>query len=143
MRQIQLCVLLFVVLSPECFVVFVNRKPPNTQYEISEFRSKQPSAKKGPTHSFGARVIHGIAKGRSRIPDSPESAGFFDATKNTHEKTAAAANKNSVAAIAPPRDLLRESISSLPHNVIPITRAGRGERLFGVMVARLCDRRNS
>jgi hypothetical protein len=28
-------------------------------------------------------MTHGIAKGSRRIPDSPESAGFFEATKNT------------------------------------------------------------
>lgn len=47
-----------------------------------------------------------MAKGRRRMPDSPESAGFFDATKNTQARTPAADNRNNPAASAPPREYL-------------------------------------
>ena len=50
------------------------------------------------------------------MPDSPESAGFFDATKNTQAKTAAADNKKKPAAAVPPRDNFSEGIIVLPPN---------------------------
>ena len=42
------------------------------------------------------------------MPDSPESAGFIDATKNTQAKTAAADNKKKPAASMPPRENFSE-----------------------------------
>ena len=98
-------------------MVLLNRKPPKTQYRIRALRSIHARAKKGPTQWLGAEVIHGIAKGKSKMPDSPESAGFFDATKNTQAKTAIAANRNSVAATVPPFDLFRMSMSHLRHKL--------------------------
>ena len=67
----------------------------------------------GPNHFGGINIIHGIAKGRSKIPDSPESAGFLDATKNTQANTATADNKNNPAAIKPPVENLRIGFSIL------------------------------
>jgi hypothetical protein len=51
-------------------------------------------------------IIHGSAKGSSIMPDSPESAGFFEATKYTHANTAAARNRNTLAAATPPQENL-------------------------------------
>ncbi len=86
------------------------RMPPNMQYKISEFRKTQPKATQGPSHVLGTSEIQGIAKGSSRMPDSPESAGFIDATKNTQVKTAAADNKKKPAASMPPRENFSEGI---------------------------------
>ena len=92
-----------------------NRKPPNTQYRISAFRRIQPNATHGPSQPLGTSDIQGIAKGRRRMPDSPESAGFFDATKNTQVKTAVADNRNNPAASTPPRENLSASVIVLPN----------------------------
>lgn len=86
------------------------------QYKISEFRKTQPKAIQGPSHVFGTSEIQGIAKGSSSRPDSPESAGFFDATKNTQAKTAVADNKKNPAASVPPRENLSEGIIILLPN---------------------------
>jgi len=69
-----------------------------------------------PSHFVGKMEIQGIANGTSKIPDSPESAGFLDATKKTQEKTAPAANKKSPAAMLPPRDFLNARAIVLPPN---------------------------
>jgi hypothetical protein len=61
--------------------------------------------------------IHGIAKGRSRIPDSPESAGFFDATKKIQAKTEAAATRKSPAAKKPHRESLNTGAITMPPNL--------------------------
>ncbi len=92
-----------------------NRKPPNKQYRISAFRRIQPKATHGPSQPFGTSDIQGMAKGRRRTPDSPESAGFFDATKNSQAKTAAADNRNNPAASAPPRENLSAGFIVLPN----------------------------
>ena len=68
-----------------------------------------PSANQILNHDVGTKEIHGIAKGSSSMPDSPESAGFFEAMKNIQANTAAAADRNSPAAIAPPREDLNTS----------------------------------
>ncbi len=49
------------------------------------------------------------------MPDSPESAGFFDATKNTHARTPAADNRNNPAASAPPRENLSAGFIVMPN----------------------------
>jgi len=84
-----------------------------------------PKPAPGPSHELGMIDIHGIAKGRSRIPDSPESAGFFDATKNIQEKTDAAATRNSPAAKKPHRENLNTDAITVPPN----DQAQRRERI--------------
>ena len=42
----------------------------------------------GPSQRTGSHMIQGIANGNSRIPDSPESAGFLEATKKIQQKMA-------------------------------------------------------
>jgi hypothetical protein len=86
------------------------------QHKISEFRKMQLEPTQGPSHLLGTSIIQGIAKGRSRSPDSPESAGFFDATKKAQVKTAAADTKKNPAAIAPPRETFSKGIIGLPPN---------------------------
>jgi len=54
-------------------------------------------------------IIYGIANGRIKIPNSLESAGFLNATKNTQANTAIADNKNKPA----PVDILRIGFSIL------------------------------
>jgi len=56
----------------------------------------------GPTKAFGISIIQGIANGRSNRPDSPESAGFFEAMKTIHANVATARNRNIPAATIPP-----------------------------------------
>ena len=105
--------------SPNCYggpVCVTTRKPPNTQYKISEFRRTQPTATIGPSNALGTSDIHGIAKGRSKIPDSPESAGFFDATKNTQAKTEIIDKRSNPAASMPLRENLNASAIVLPPN---------------------------
>lgn len=77
------------------------RKPPKMQYRINALMATQPVATSGPSHAPGISEIHGIAKGTSQIPDSPESAGFFDATKNTQAKTEANDKSSNPAATVP------------------------------------------
>ena len=93
------------------------RKPPNRQYRISAFKSTQAKATGRPSHVLGTIEIHGMAKGRSRIPDSPESAGFFDATKNTQAKTEVNDKRSNPAATRPLRENLNASVMALPPNV--------------------------
>ncbi len=97
-------------------VRFDIRMPPNMPYKISEFRKTQPKATQGPSHVLGTSEIQGIAKGSSKMPDSPESAGFFDATKNTQAKTAAADNRKNPAAAMPPRENFSEGMIVLLPN---------------------------
>ena len=52
------------------------------------------------------------------MPDSPESPGFFDATKNTQARTAAADNKKNPAATVPPREIFSESIILPPNGLV-------------------------
>jgi len=84
----------------------------------------QPKATHGPSQPFGTSDIQGIAKGMRRRPDSPESAGFFEATKNSQAKTAAADNRNSPAASAPPRENLNASVIVLPNRWVKHHRFG-------------------
>jgi len=118
------------------------RKPPKTQYKISEFRKTQPNAIQGPSHAPGTSEIQGIAKGSNRMPDSPESAGFFDATKNTQAKTPAADNKKKPAASMPPRENFSEGIIVLQPNGLAHWR-----RATGAILARqnhnICKNRDS
>jgi len=51
-------------------------------------------------------MIHGIANGSNMIPDSPESAGFMEATKKIQQKTPTASDRNSPPAIKPANDFL-------------------------------------
>lgn len=67
-----------------------------------------------PSHFAGKMDTHGMANGTSKIPDSPESAGFLDAMKKTQEKTEPAATRKSPAAMPPPRDFLKVSVIALP-----------------------------
>jgi hypothetical protein len=60
----------------------------------------------GLSQVLGASIIHGIAKGKRRIPDSPESAGFFEATKNIHANTATAENRKIPATMNPLQECL-------------------------------------
>jgi hypothetical protein len=77
---------------------------------------------KGPAQDSGSIITHGIAKGRSSIPDSPESAGFLEAIKEIQENRADARARNSPAAAKPHFDNLivgihitYSSIMSLVH----------------------------
>ncbi len=45
------------------------------------FKRRQLSPVHSPSQLSGMTIIHGMAKGNSRMPDSPESAGFLDAAK--------------------------------------------------------------
>ena len=100
------------------------RKPPNKQYRISAFRRIQPKATHGPSQPFGTSDIQGIAKGMRRRPDSPESAGFFEATKNTQAKTAAADNRNNPAASTPPSENLNAGVIVPPNRWVRHQRSG-------------------
>ena len=71
---------------------------------MKAFNKKQPRAARRPSHRPGISDIQGIANGRRRIPDSPESAGFFDATKNIQLKIKATTSRNNPATINPARD---------------------------------------
>jgi hypothetical protein len=55
----------------------------------------------GPIQELGRIMIQGNANGRSSTPDSPESAGFFEAKKNIQAKTAPARNRNKPPAAIP------------------------------------------
>jgi hypothetical protein len=48
------------------------------------------------------------------MPDSPESAGFFDAIKKIHEKTDAAASRKIPDARKPPRESLKVGVIAMP-----------------------------
>jgi len=61
----------------------------------------------GPSQRSGRIIIQGMANGRSNIADSPESAGFFEATKKIHAKTAMARSRNNPATARPPRERLK------------------------------------
>jgi hypothetical protein len=50
------------------------------------------------------------------MPDSPESPGFFDATKKIQAKTEVAANRNSPAAKKPHRESLNTGAITMPPN---------------------------
>jgi len=67
-----------------------------------------------PSHFVGNIEIQGIANGSSKIPDSPESTGFFDAIKKTQEKTALAESRKSPAAMLPLQDFLNTGAIVLP-----------------------------
>lgn len=82
------------------------RRPPKTQYRRKPLNKMQATPVPSPSHLVGNMYIHGMANGSSRIPDSPESAGFFDVTKKTQKKTVPAASRKRPAARLPPRDFL-------------------------------------
>ena len=85
---------------------FLERRPPNTKYRISAFRTMHANPVIGPSQRTGNHMIQGIANGNSRMPDSPESAGFLDATKNIQQKMATIRNKNKPLTIMPTGDHL-------------------------------------
>jgi len=60
----------------------------------------------GLSQVLGTSIIHGIAKGKRSIPDSPESAGFFEATKNIQANTAMAENRKIPATMKPLQECL-------------------------------------
>jgi len=93
---------------------FVIRNPPNMKYRIRALARTQPKAANGPSQDSGIIRIQGIANGRSNIPDSPESAGFFDATKNIQAKMAMARRRNNPAAAKPPGESLNTGLNILP-----------------------------
>jgi hypothetical protein len=97
--------------------VFLIRNPPNKKYRIRLFKRTQPKNIHGPTHALGTIIIQGIARGSSSIPDSPESAGFFDAMKNNHEKATTAKRRNKPAATIPPRENLIVGFNIVPPQV--------------------------
>lgn len=78
------------------------------------FNRMQPKPASGPSHSTGSHIIHGIAKGSSSIPDSPESAGFLEAMKYIQQKTATASSRNRLLAITPARDLTILGLKATP-----------------------------
>jgi hypothetical protein len=90
---------------------FAIRTPPNTRYKISALKRIIAIPVNGPTKAFGISIIHGIANGRSNMPDSPESAGFFEATKKIHTNVATARNRNIPAAMIPPIENLMLSFN--------------------------------
>jgi len=63
----------------------------------------------GPSHFGGSHITHGMAKGSSKSPDSPESAGFFEALKNSQVKSPTKVSRKAPAAIDPAFDLRRTS----------------------------------
>jgi hypothetical protein len=68
---------------------------------MSALSITETKAPQRPTKASGTNLIHGIANGSNRIPDSPESAGFFEAMKNTQEKSPKNMSRNTVAAMEP------------------------------------------
>ena len=116
-------------LAPNCYresVDLVMRKPPKMQYKISAFSKTQPTATIRPSHASGTQDIQGIANGRSRMPDSPESAGFFDATKNIQAKTEINDKRSDPAAIVPPLENLNASAIVSRPNVQALMRSAYG-----------------
>ena len=87
-----------------------------------------------PSHFVGSIEIQGIANGTSQIPDSPESAGFVDATKKIQANTIPAASRKSPAAMLPARDVLNaRAIVLAPNagNQRPGEPAAKSQKQFG------------
>jgi hypothetical protein len=91
----------------------------------------QPNPTHRPSHLLGMIDIQGMAKGNSRMPDSPESAGFFDAIKKIHEKTDAAASRKMPDARKPPRESLNVGDIAMPPDFEHL-RLARGMFVVGI-----------
>jgi len=81
------------------------------------FNRIQPMPVPSLSHLVGNIYIQGIANGKSKIPDSPESARFIDATKKTQQKTAPVMKRKGPAAMLPLQEFLNIKAIVLPPNV--------------------------